>query len=30
MNLWQQALVTFAFIIIGFAVIYFLHKKKLI
>jgi len=30
MNLWQQALYTLAFIIIGFIIIYFLHKKKLI
>lgn len=28
MELWIKAILTFAFVIIGFAVLYFLHKSK--
>ena len=30
MSLWLQAILTFAFIIVGFIIIYILYKKKLI
>lgn len=28
MNLWVKAVLVFAFIIIGFVVLYYLHRKK--